>query len=81
MPIKQNIAISENGFLFDTSSGNTFSCNPLGVEILEYLKHDTSVDEICKKIVEKYEVEPDNAEKDIWDFIRMLNQHQITTQQ
>ena len=38
MNIKKSIALSDSGFVFDPSSGDSFSTNPIGLEIINQLK-------------------------------------------
>ena len=40
MKIKKNIAISDSGFIFNPSTGESFTVNPIGVEIITLLKED-----------------------------------------
>ncbi len=81
MAIKKNVAISENGFIFDTGSGNSFTTNPIGLEIVEMLKHETPFDEIKTKIVERYEIDEVTVEKDLVDFVGMLNHLKLVDKQ
>lgn len=38
MQIKSNVAISDSGFLFNPSSGESYTVNPIGIEIIDFLK-------------------------------------------
>ena len=38
MNLRKNIATSESGFIFNPSTGDSFSANPLAAEILLHLK-------------------------------------------
>ena len=78
MLIKKNIAISDSGFLFDPSTGESFTFNPTGLEIFRYLKENKSFDEIREIILEKYDVDKNSFERFYYDFISMLKQYQLT---
>ena len=78
MKLKRNIAVSETGFVFNPSSGDSFSVNPVGLEIMNLLKQHKSEEVIRKHILEKYQVENDQVEKDYYDFIKMLETMQLT---
>ena len=78
MKLKRNIAISESGFLFDPSSGESYSINPIGMEILELLSQDQSREQITQSITNKYEIDPTDFEKYYFDFLNMLKQFQLT---
>lgn len=77
MKINKNIAISDSGFIFNPSSGDSFSSNAIGLEIIQYLKEDKSKEDILEKIKEKYDVESGTLEKDIQDFLQMLSTYQL----
>lgn len=77
MKIKKNIAISESGFVFDPSSGDSFSLNPVAIEIMEYLKKDMAYEEINQLILEKYDVDQTTFERYYYDFINTLRQFSL----
>lgn len=75
--MKKNIALSETGFLFNPSTGDSFSTNPIGLDIIRELKEGNSPKEVLKFILNKYEVEESRIEKDLGDFIDMLKNFQL----
>lgn len=77
MKVKKNIAISESGFVFDPTSGESFSLNPIGAEIIELLKQEKSFDKIREIMLNKYEVDDNSFEKYYYDFINMLKQFKL----
>jgi hypothetical protein len=77
MKVKKNIAISESGFVFDPSSGESYSLNPIGTEILEYLKKDMSFEEIRSLVLEKYDVDQITFERYYYDFVNSLQQYNL----
>lgn len=77
MKIKKNIAVSESGFVFDPSTGESFSLNQIGLELVELLKQGGGFDSIKKRILEKYDVDEISFEKYYYDFINSLNQNQL----
>lgn len=80
MKIKKNIALSDSGFIFNPSSGDSFSTNPIGVEILKMLKEGKSTEEISKSILNSYQVDEATIEKDLYDFFKMLEKYKMTDQ-
>ncbi len=66
------LAISEEGFIFDPETGNSFTTNSTGLTILKYLKEGMSIEKIASKIAQEYEIEEEEALKDILDFIEQL---------
>lgn len=80
MKIKSNIAISENGFLFDPATGESFSTNQTGREIIELMKQDKTEEEIRESMTEKFDVDEQTFERYYLDFIGMLKQYQILSE-
>ncbi|MCW3082983.1 MAG: hypothetical protein JWP12_349 [Bacteroidetes bacterium] len=80
MSIKKNIAISESGFIFDPSTGNSFTTNPIGLEILQLIKEGREQNEIKKHITAGYHVDDNTFEKDFYDFISTLQQLKLTVE-
>jgi hypothetical protein len=77
MKINKNIAISDTGFVFNPLNGESFSVNPIGVEIVNFLKEDKSFEEIMKAILVKYSVDEATIEKDYYDFVGILKHHNL----
>jgi len=77
MKLKKNIAISESGFIFNPEIGTSFTTNSLGVAILKQLKTKTSTEEIIDSVVKNYEIDAITCEKDLDDFLRILNQFNL----
>jgi hypothetical protein len=77
MKIQKNIAISDSGFLFNPATGESFSVNPIGLEIISLMKEGRSEPEICDTILDHYETELVVIERDLHDFIHMLKQDQL----
>ena len=77
MTLNRNVAVSDSGFVFNSTTGESFSVNPIGIEIIEMLKKGISVDDINKRVFEKYNADIVTVEKDVGDFIEMLKQHSL----
>jgi hypothetical protein len=77
MKLKKNIATSAEGFVFNPATGDSFSTNPIGSEILSLLKENKSSSEIIQTICEKYQVEPIHFERDLDDFVAQLTDYHI----
>jgi len=78
MKIKRNIALSDSGFVFDPSSGDSFSTNPIGLEIIKMLKEGKATQEIKTSIVKKYMIDEVSFEKNLYDFVEMLGKLKLT---
>lgn len=75
MKIKKNVAISESGYVFNPSTGESYTVNPIGIEIFNLLKEEKSFEEISKTVMSKYNTDEATFEKDYNDFIGMMNLH------
>ncbi len=78
MKIKKNIALSDSGFIFDPSSGDSFNTNPIGLEIVQMLRQGKTQKEIGASIIKDYNVDEATFEKDFYDFINMLSKLKLT---
>ncbi len=72
MELRKNLAISDTGFVLDATTGESYSLNPMGLEILNYLKSGWSDEKIKEKILEKYDVDAATFDLVYFDFIRTL---------
>jgi len=77
MKLKKNIATSEEGFIFNPGSGDSFSTNGIGVEILSLMKKEKSTEEIIQILCSKYDVDESQFEKDLDDFLSQLKDYTI----
>ena len=79
MRVRKNIAISENGFIFNPLTGDSFSVNETGVFILQKLKDGENEETIIRNLMDEYELDASTAEKDFNDFLSMLKSFQLVT--
>ncbi len=77
MKLKKNIATSESGFVFNPSSGDSFSLNSIGAVILLQMKENKSSEEIKKDILNRYEVDKSLLERDWDDFMAQLRDNNL----
>lgn len=70
----KNLAVSENGFVFDPTSGNTFILNETALIIVKLLIQEKSKEEIKESIVNEYAVEIDEIERDYADLTIQLRE-------
>lgn len=77
MKLKRNIALSESGFLFDPTSGESYSLNEQGLEILNLMKEGKPNPEITEYMTETYDISSDEFEKYFLDFMGLLRQFKI----
>ncbi|GAB3929185.1 PqqD family protein [Mucilaginibacter myungsuensis] len=78
MKLKKNIATSENGFIFNPSTGDSFSSNGIAAEILGLMKLGRSADDIKQHILNTYDVEPSQLDRDWEDWSMQLKDANLT---
>lgn len=77
MKLKENIATSENGFVFDSSTGESYSINEIGIVLIEMIKEGLQEEEIKYNIMEKYDVDDATFQKSFLDFSTMLREFNL----
>ena len=77
MNINKNVAVSDSGFVFNPTTGESFSANPIGTEIIEMLKQGKTQEEIKDNILKNYNTEQDIVDKDVFEFYELLKQFSL----
>ncbi|PKL81535.1 MAG: HPr-rel-A system PqqD family protein [Ignavibacteriae bacterium HGW-Ignavibacteriae-3] len=75
--IPKNLAVSDSGFLFLTSTGETFTLNEIGHFIFKQFQQNGTLEDVKKKVVQEYDVDPASLEKDLDDFIGQLKAYNL----
>lgn len=71
----KNLAVSETGFVFDPTSGATFTLNPTGLAVLHALREGLALDAILALLGERFDAVARDAKDDVLDFVQLLRQH------
>lgn len=77
MRVRKNIATSEEGFLFNPTTGDSFSTNAIGAEIILLMKKDIPNNEVVYTICDKYDVDKSLFERDLEEFTLQLKDYSI----
>jgi hypothetical protein len=77
MKLKRKLALSDSGFVFDPTTGDSYSLNPVGQELLGLIKEGKELEEIKHFITSKYDVEAGVLERYYQDFVSLLKQFQL----
>ena len=78
MKMRSNIATSDSGIVFNPSTGDSFSTNPMGSEIIVLLKEGKTQKQIIEHICGKYDVDAITFEKDLDDYLSQLADNNLT---
>lgn len=78
MNLLKNLALSDTGFVFNPATGDSFSVNPIGLDLMKLLKDGKSEADIKKHLLDTYQTDAETIEKDVYDFLKMLEQLRLT---
>jgi len=75
--IPSNLAVSDSGFLFMPSTGETFTLNSLGREIFRMIQSGKDFDEVLEFISAEYDIDRSSSDKDLADFLGQLKNYNL----
>lgn len=75
--IPSNLAVSDSGFLFMPSTGETFTLNQPGREIFKMIQSGKEFEEVLEFISGEYDIDAVSAEKDLNDFLGQLKNYNL----
>ncbi len=67
-----DLAMNDNGFIFDPASGYSYTSNETGLYIMKLLAQGKDKDAIRALFVAEYEVDEDNFNSDFEHYMLML---------
>ncbi len=73
----EHLALSDNGFLFDTRTGTTLTLNRTGTFLLRALIAGAEPEMLPAQLVGRFEVDPDTAARDVEQFMFRLKDLQV----
>lgn len=74
MSASTDLYFSDKGFLFDPSTGLTYSLNKTGTFIFQRLHKGAGVPEVVQALLEAFEVDSKRAREDVRDFMQHLTE-------
>jgi hypothetical protein len=74
MKLKKNIATSQNGFIFNPITGDSFSANAIAAEIIADMNNGKTETEIKEGILQRYDVRPEQLDRDWDDWLIQLKE-------
>jgi hypothetical protein len=75
--IRKQVAISNEGLIFNPQTGESFTVNPMGMEILDLIRERKTMAQIVLLILDKYEADRETLERDYLDFASFLVSSQL----
>jgi PqqD family protein of HPr-rel-A system len=68
----ERLAINDEGFIFDPETGSSYTVNKTGLFIIKLLKEGKNEEDIVKALTEEFEIDEDEAKRDLVDFLEQL---------
>ncbi len=75
--LKENIAVSGSGFLFDPNTGESYSLNKTGREIVAMLSENPSRAILETNLIAKYDVDQGQLSRYLDDFFHLLRRFEL----
>jgi hypothetical protein len=79
LSLSPNLAISESGFLFLPTTGESFTVTEVGRSILLGLQAGKSEGDIVHSVVQEFEIDAATVERDLRDFMSQLQQYRLVS--
>jgi hypothetical protein len=73
----RGLALSESGFVFLPTTGETFTVNEQGRAVILALQDGKSVEQVVSALAEDYDADAVSIHRDIEDFVAQLRQYQL----
>jgi hypothetical protein len=77
MALKDRITLTDSGFLFDHTSGVTFTLNHTGAFIMRELLEEKDAESILTEVLRKYELEEREARFEIEQFVTQVKKYSL----
>ncbi|MCC6899182.1 MAG: HPr-rel-A system PqqD family peptide chaperone [Polyangiaceae bacterium] len=69
----RQLAISDSGFVFDPTTGHTFTVNPSGALVIAALKEGHGQDEVVRRLQGAFELDgTEDLSREVEDFMARL---------
>jgi hypothetical protein len=72
--ISPELSAGENGFLFDSNSGNLYTLNRVGAFIVRLFYEKKSIAKVVEAITENYKVSKEEALADVLGFVDQMKE-------
>jgi hypothetical protein len=68
MSALSRLAVNDEGFVFDPTTGDSFHISATGLQIMKGMREGTDDRKIAQQLAETFEVTLENAMRDVADF-------------
>jgi hypothetical protein len=73
----RGLAVSESGFVFLPTTGETFTVNEEGRHVILALQDGKTTGQIVTTMIEEFDADAVTVQRDIEDFMAQLRQYQL----
>lgn len=77
MNLSNGMIINDSGYVFNSTTGESFSINPTARFVLSLLDEGLSKSAIYERLLSEYDVEPSSLEADLDDFFYLLRKYRM----
>ena len=67
-----DIAISDTGFVFDPTTGQTFRLNKTALFIVRTLQSGSKLEQVTEKMVDHFNIDKPTAKEDLKEFLSLM---------
>jgi hypothetical protein len=71
----KRLALNDSGFVFDPMTGQSFTVNPCGLELLKLMQKQADIRVIEQQILQDFAVSADVLERDFLEFSEQLRRY------
>ncbi len=71
----KRLAINDSGFVFDPMSGQSFSVNGSGLDLLRLMQKQGGIEQLKQAVLDEYDVSETVLERDLLEFSDQLRQY------
>ncbi len=73
----KQLAINNDGFVFNPSCGDSYTVNHCGLMVLNGLREGKTADEIAQHLATQFNLSLQDAERDVNDFLNCLKNFRL----
>ncbi len=66
------LSLSNSGFIFDKHTGSSYFTNCIGIEIINMINKQYSINDIANNIAEQFSLDKKTIDADLTDFINNM---------
>lgn len=69
-----DMAVSDTGFVFDPSTGQTFLLNKTGLRIVRMMQEGIEIEKTSEQLEEEFEITRKDALEDVKEFVSLMKE-------